>query len=159
MIGPITIREARSTDQPAINDLTRLAFEQHRAIYQPSPAAVSGTSSASLPRIVAELDDILVGTVQYRLAPPRLHLIGLAVHPNRRKLGIARRLVDHLAGLAGVEIVSLYAVKRTGNPSLFERLGFRAIHEQTDGWLLGADGQPVTEVYMERISSDRSTPA
>jgi N-acetylglutamate synthase-like GNAT family acetyltransferase len=77
--------------------------------------------------VVAKRSDI-VGSVQYRIESPRLHLIGLAVHPVHHKRGVARRLVDHLAEIACgriLEVASLYAVNETGNPDFFERLGFR----------------------------------
>lgn len=156
------IRDASSADQPPLDELTRLAFEELRRIYRPSQGAVSAKAAldASLARIVAvdERDDI-VGTVQYRIEVSRLHLLGLAVDPTHRRLGVARRLVDHLVETAcrrSLEVVSLYTVKETGNPAVFERLGFRTIREQPDAWCIGVDGQPVTEVYMERDSSAAS---
>ena len=150
----IVIRDASSDDEPAIDDLSRSAFEELRRIYRPSQAALSGKAAldVALSRIVAVggRDDI-IGTVQYRVEAPRLHLIGLAVHPTHRKIGVARRLVDHLAELArrrSLGCISLYAVKETGNPAVFERLGFRSIRTQPADWCLGVE--PMTEVYMER---------
>jgi predicted N-acetyltransferase YhbS len=148
----ISIRAAAPDDQPAIDDITRIAFDEHRRIYQPSASALSN-KLLDLHRIVAANERAILGTVAYRIDSPRLHLIALAVHPAHRRLGVARQLVDHLAQLASrlhLEALSLFTVKETGNPAYFEKLRFRSIREQTDGFLIGIDGQHVTEVYMER---------
>ena len=150
----IEIREATAADRDRVDEVSRLAFEELRRIYRPSAAALSSKDALELARTVAvDRHAGIIGTIQHRFEAPHLHLIGLAVHPGHRRCGIARLLVEHLVDIARareVAIVSLYTVKQTGNAAIFERLGFRTIREETDGWSIGLDGEPMTDVYMER---------
>lgn len=77
------IRDARSEDQAAIDELSRLAFTELRRIYRPSQAGVARKAAleGALSRIVAVGGrDTIAGTVEYRIEPPSVHLMDLAVH-------------------------------------------------------------------------------
>ena len=55
-----------------------------------------------------------------------------------------------MAKLKGCRALELYTVTKTGNVSVFERLGFRVVSEQPDSYTVSADGGPLMEAYMER---------
>ncbi len=46
--------------------------------------------------MVAEHDDSIAGFMVYELHKTRLHLLKFAVHPDGRRLGVGRRMIDRL---------------------------------------------------------------
>lgn len=149
----ILVREATPADEEAVAEVSRLATEDLRRVYRPVAPAVASAPQPPTGRLVAEVGGRIVGTVRYRCEQPRIHLIGLFVHPEQRRKGVARELVrslDALAVITGTDCLSLFTVRQTGNVSIFERLGFRAIREVTPSWAESTTGQPLTEVYMEK---------
>jgi GNAT superfamily N-acetyltransferase len=138
-----------------VSEATELANQSLRHIYRPTKAARAGKSllDRELKRIVALVDDQVVGTVQYRIVGNCLHLVGLAVHPEYQRRGIARRLVESLDALARqfcLHKLSLYTIRETGNVPIFERLGFRAVAEKPDELAESDTHDQLIEVYMER---------
>jgi ribosomal protein S18 acetylase RimI-like enzyme len=129
-----------------------------RQVYRPTAAAVARKeqSAPRRRRLVAEAQGLVCGTVEYQLEADRLHLVGLSVKASHRRLGIARRLVEHLIELAIAERkqwVSLYTVRQTGNVALFEKMGFNVVDEQPAVDLVAENGGEVTEVYMIRAAT------
>jgi ribosomal protein S18 acetylase RimI-like enzyme len=63
-----------------------------------------------------------------RIAPGTVHLAQVAVHPSRRRAGLARRLVDEACRLAasrGARLVTLLVgARNTAARALYERIGF-----------------------------------
>ena len=55
-----------------------------------------------------------------------------------------------MAGLKGCRAPALYTVTKTGNVSVFRRLGFHVGSEQADAYGVSADGGPLMEAYLER---------
>ena len=150
---PILVREATPADDEAVAEVSRLATEDLRRVYRPASAPTLCAAQQPTGRLVAEVDGGIVGTVRYRPEPRRIHLIGLFVHPECRRRGVARRLVGSLAAVAGTteaDCLSLFTIKETGNVCIFERLGFCVIREAPAMGLESVTGQPLTEVYMER---------
>jgi len=70
----------------------------------------------------------VVGFCNYWLVKDEVHLLAIATHPDRRRAGIGRRLMDHLLEVArGRESVLVtLEVRRSNQPAiaLYERLGF-----------------------------------
>src|SRR4029077_1874740 len=88
-------------------------------------------------RLIACRGERIIATVRYQRQDDRLHLMGLGVHPDFRRQGVARRLIRELTAIArrtGVRALSLYTVTQTGNPAIFQRLGFRIVSEAPDEW-------------------------
>ena len=70
----------------------------------------------------------VVAFCNYWLVKDEVHLLAIATHPDRRRAGIARRLMDHLLALARGRDATLVTleVRRSNRPAiaLYERLGF-----------------------------------
>jgi predicted N-acetyltransferase YhbS len=132
------------------------AFATVRSVYHPAPAAIANLAAASreLDRLVAEVGGRIVGTVRFGAGDEgRLRVIGLGVIPAFRGQGVARALIEALAGearTAECRALALYTVVETGNVAAFERLGFRLVSERPDAYSVGPNGEPRTEAYMER---------
>lgn len=152
----IVVREVTSNDADRVSEICSLANRALRRIYRPKRSALAGKArrDPELRRLVALMDDEVVGTVQYLVAEGRLHLIGLAVHPDYQQRGIARQLVESLSNRVRqlkLRRLSLYTIRETGNVLIFERLCFRVVVEKPDE-LSESDGYgQLTEVYMERV--------
>jgi len=103
---------------------------------------------------VAVEDGAVVGVVEYCLRPDAVYVRGLAVHPRHRRQGVARallRAVEAIAMREGRARLTLSAIRETGNPAIFARLGFAATGEAAAEGFEGADGRPVTRVDMGRL--------
>ena len=70
----------------------------------------------------------VVGFCNYWLVKDEVHLLAIATHPDRRRAGIGRRLMDHLLALARARDSRLVTleVRRSNRPAiaLYEQLGF-----------------------------------
>lgn len=139
----LTVREPISDDEPELAEVERLATADLRKVYRPTPLALKRRSAidSNLQRLAAVLEGRVVGTVQYRIVADRLSLLGLAVHPEFRRLGVATALVQHLERIGldyGCKAVALHTVRETGNVAIFERMGFKV------------ESQRATDLFEER---------
>jgi len=151
----ISVRLARPEDENALQRVGEEAFAAVRRLYRPGPAALENLSKIApvLERLVADDNGQVVGTVRYGTFNDCLRVIGLGVVPQFQRRGIARALVEELARLAkekGCRALALYTITKTGNVPVFERLGFHVVSECPDEYFVSADGEPLTEAYMER---------
>ncbi len=154
----IRVRHATPEDIEAAQEVAALATETLRETYRlvASPPS-DGSPRPALTRLVAEIKGRIVGTVQYGVKGSRLHFIGLMVHPDHRRRGVARAILESLAGTArdlGLTHLSLYTIRETGNVPIFERMGFTVIHEETADWAQSDRFDILTDVYMERLITD-----
>lgn len=81
--------------------------------------------------MVAELSEQVVGFMIYELHKNRLHILNFSVHPDFRRQGIGRAMVDKLVGKLSYQRRSriMLEVRETNLPAqlFFKDLGFRAI--------------------------------
>ena len=131
------------------------AFEAHRAVYRPSPQAMSAKREMerTLDRLVALDGNDVVGTVQYWTLDDRLHLVGLSVRPDRQRQGIGLELLKRVREIAGEKKLgrlSLCTVEQTGNVPIFLRLGFAVAEKKDAEDTISVSGEPLTDVYMEK---------
>lgn len=127
MSDTTTIRRLRQDDADAVRELDKQILGQDRSQtwdqYVERFLAVSDLDSLILPpwgAHVADHDGRIVGFIfaerqsrGYGL-PPGARLVALAVHPDFRRRGIARRLMDRLAEeCRGEGIDELYSVLRS----------------------------------------------
>jgi len=148
----LTVREAKAEDDQAIREVSGAATRELRKVYEASASLGDQPRIALSGRLVAEIEDGIVGTVGYRFDNDRLHIIGLMVHPDHRRQGIARRLIESLLQIAradGAGSLSLFTVRETGNVAVFEGLGFKVISECEAVDLESVSGAALTEAYME----------
>lgn len=129
-----------------------------RKVYSPTPSAAHRAKvAADVYWIVATEGEHVIGALRYVVKPGSLHL-GLGVHPDHHRKGIARALISRLAEKAivqGIPKLSLYTIKETGNTPIFEHLGFRVITEAPAQDCQSVTGAQLTEVYMERALTSR----
>lgn len=151
----ITVRELTTADESGVVEVDRLCTADLRKVYRPTSKAHNQRSAiaANLHRVVALLNGHVVGTVQYRLEADRMSLLGLGVHPDFRRRGVAAALVQYLEGIAaesGCRAVALQTVLETGNVTVFERMGF-VIESQKPTDLFESEAfSSLTEVAMRK---------
>lgn len=155
------IREPTELDAEAIREVKSLAVVPLREIYRPTKVGLARKAQrASIRReVVCEKNGRVVGTVAFEDRQDCFHILGPMVHPSFQRQGIARALLEHVAGLArqaGKRALSLNAVRQTGNVPIFSRLGFRVIREQVDEDPLveNLTDEDLIDVYMERSLDD-----
>ena len=125
--GGILSRPMRPEDLPQVMEIENLSFSSpwsHSSFLQEFNNPVSRT-------LVAESDGRVRGYLCCWCVADEVHTLNLAVHPNYRRLGIARRLMEEVlleARAEGIKTVSL-EVRRSNLPavSLYHRLGFRQV--------------------------------
>jgi len=151
----ISVRFANTEDEEAAGRVSEEAFAAVRRFYRPNPAAHANLSAIApaLERLVAEDGGPIVGTVRFGIFDGCMRVVGLAVPPRFQRRGVARALIEEVARLArdkGCRSLALYAVTKTGNVAIFNRLGFQVISERPDEYSISADGEALREAYMER---------
>ncbi|KDN20810.1 GNAT family N-acetyltransferase [Amycolatopsis rifamycinica] len=156
----ITIRTARGADEPVLAEIDRHTWT---SVVSPAPAPPSGTpffGDGTRPDdvLVAEHDGVVAGYVRLGEGfgiPAHRHVLvidGLAVDPDRQRLGIAQRLVEAAVAEArhrGARKLTLRVLgPNTGARRVYERCGF-----VVEGVLRGEfriDGHGVDDVLMAR---------
>ncbi len=124
----VTIRPMEDADIPAVQALDRLAFTTP---WPPSAYAHELHHSPHSRLWVAEVEGRVVGFVVLWLVVDEAHVATLAVHPDFRRRGIARRLLETLlaaAREAGARLATLEV--RAGNlpaQALYRRYGFQEV--------------------------------
>jgi len=151
----IEIREASEEDQAGIAQVVAEATATLRRVYRPNAGALANRAAMkrSLVCLVAEMDGVIAGTVEYAIEDHVLRVINLGVRESFRRAGIARALVEALAAIArssGVPSLRVHTVKETGNVPIFERMGFRVTAESEDTYSEGDGGTPLTDVQLRR---------
>ncbi|WP_111657206.1 GNAT family N-acetyltransferase [Isoalcanivorax indicus] len=150
----IQVRLARTADRGALGALRDEVTSALRRIYLP----VTGGAAHRriMPRfdvLVAWMGGELAGTLEYTLAHETLYLQGLGVANRFRGQGVARALIEHVADIGQhypLSHMELCTIRETGNVAVFERMGFSVCDERPSTQFVGAAGQPVSEVIMQR---------
>ena len=151
----LTVRAARADDEVGVTEVDRLATAALRRIYRPTEAARARRAviASHTQRIVALVGKQVVGVVDYYAAADRLSFLGLGVHPEFLRCGIATALVQEVERIAAATryaSIVLHTVKETGNVRIFERMGYRVESEALTDLFEGIDGRQVSEVVMSK---------
>ena len=133
----VEVRQAVPEDAGGIEVVQASAAAALRRTYRPNAKALANKSriSRNLGRLVALLDDRVVGTAAYYVEGGRLRIVGLGVLEECRQRGVARALVGFLLEFAaeqGLEGIGARTVRETGNVDVFEKLGFRVVSDVKD---------------------------
>jgi predicted N-acetyltransferase YhbS len=136
-VDEIVIRPARAEDAGIIVSLLHRAFAQYDDILVPRSGAMEETAATVAARLrdesclVALAGATPVGCVFYKPLGEAIYLGRLAVLPERRGRGLARRLiaeVETVAAAAGAAAVTLgVRIALPGNVAFFTALGYREI--------------------------------
>ena len=152
----MTIGRASALDLDEIDEIERHSF--------PTPwprATFAAELERACARIIVARDarSAIVGFCNYWLVVGEIHILAIATHPDRRRTGIAGRLLAHAladgratqCGLATLE------VRRSNLPAiaLYERAGFRTVHIRKQYYQ--ADGEDA--LVMVADQSDPGSPA
>jgi ribosomal protein S18 acetylase RimI-like enzyme len=151
----VRVREATPADADELAVVKASARATLREIYRPNQKALAHKQAIAetLTCLVAVYDGRVVGAVQYQLTSDRVHFLSLDVLSDYRRQGVAKQLVAELARIgksAGVTRLSTYTVTQTGNPAIFERMGFRVIYEEPSDFYESDHFDILTEAYLER---------
>jgi len=151
----ITIREAEVDDAVDVREVSEAAFATLRSVYRPTGEAVARQAERAKEgtRLVAEIEERVVGTVQIAGHEDHVHMMGLAVHPDFQRMGVARRMIEWVVARAptlGHNVVALDTIRETGNVPLFESMGFRVVDEEVANWCVSDEYGELHDVRMER---------
>lgn len=136
MSSLIQIREASPADAEAIASVLRAAFLEFEPLYTPGGfRATTPTADEIEPRFaegpiwVAELEELVVGTVSVVLKNEGLYIRSMAVHPDARGKGVAVRLLETVEQAARTFSCSRLFLSTTpflaSAIKLYEHVGFR----------------------------------
>ena len=140
-------------DNEAISSVIDSAVATLRKTYRPTQRAIEHktTKNLNLQRLVAIIDDRVAGSVQYCFANHCVSIIGLDVHADYRKKGVARSLICRIKQIGIKEkarCLKLHTIKETGNVKIFRRLGFKVVSEQPDDFFESDKFDTLTDVEM-----------
>ena len=135
MAGGVTVRRARPDEAEAVHGVLRAAFTPFRARYSPGCFDATVLDAARVrarmeegPVFVAETEGRIVGTVGVRLDDRGAYVRGLAVHPDARRAGVGRALMDACTAWARGRTDRIWlstTVFLAGSIALYQRLGFQ----------------------------------
>ena len=148
----ITVRSEMDKDKAEIQRVIKSAVATLRQTYRPTQKAMDNKiQKTSYQRLVAIIDDQVVGSVQYSFDTHCAGIIGLDVHKAHRRKGVARSLISHIKEI-GIKkkafFLKLHTIKETGNVAVFKRLGFKVASEQIDDLFESDIFDTLTDVEM-----------
>ena len=151
----LRIRKAKPDDAAHVANVFNAAFKPLRSIYCPTGDAIKHQAERAEEgtRLVAEIEGRIVGTVQFDDHKKHIHVIGLAVHPDFQRIGVARGMIEWVllcAPTLGHSVVALDTIKETGNVLFFEKMGFQVVHEEIATWCTSDDHTRVHNITMEQ---------
>ena len=151
----VVIRKSNKRDVNSIELLSSAANESLRKIYRPTKQTLAKKDKllSNTTRLVATVDNIIVGTVLYKLKEECIHLIGLSVLPEFQKTGVATKLVNETERIGrrnDLKYISLYTIKQTNNVQIFNKLGFKSVSEEADKLCESDIYDKLTVVHMKR---------
>jgi [ribosomal protein S18]-alanine N-acetyltransferase len=121
---PLEIGAMEPADLDAVDEIERHSF---RAPWAPQ-VFLEELDRAWARVAVARERGRVVGFVDYWLVHDEVHLLAIATHPDARRRGVGRRLLEHLLAEARARDAALVTleVRRSNRPAiaLYERAGF-----------------------------------
>lgn len=130
------VRRATISDLDQIQEIERHSFKVPW-----SRATFEAELSRDFACIDVASDQAVVGFCNYWLVTPghgaggEVHILAIATHPDRRRVGIGARLLRHAldAGKAIGATIATLEVRKGNQPAiaLYERAGFRTVHVRT----------------------------
>ena len=148
-LGDLTLRPARREDLPAVLEIEKRSFAHPWSL----DAFLEETRQVYSRLLLAWKEDdeppSLVGYVCRWIVAAEVQILNVAVHPDWRRKGIGRGLVEVVLDEAREEGASRVTleVRRYNHPAitLYERLGFRRVGERRNYYGAGEDA-----VLMEK---------
>jgi ribosomal-protein-alanine N-acetyltransferase len=131
-VEPAGLRAMRRADLDAVMAIERRVFPQpwSRGFFEKELTTPFARLTVAIHGEAPAGDRVVGYSVHWRVAD-EVHLLNVAVHPDRQACGIGRRLVDAVVDESrGQEARAIFLEVRAGNVSarrLYGRLGFRDI--------------------------------
>lgn len=155
----LVYREGLPTDLEQLWHLDRLCFEPGIAYTRGELARFLELPRASI--VVAELGTTLCGfALAYPEPPEVVHLVTLDVHPDWRRRGVGRRLLDAIldgAAAAGAEVAVLQVdVRNSGAIAFYRTFGFRRSGRLSSYYGRGLDAFEMSTGLANRARVRRS---
>jgi ribosomal-protein-alanine N-acetyltransferase len=126
--APVTVRPASRDDLDFIMDIENQSFLSPWS-RQTLLEELEGKTWSHVN--VAEIQDTIAGYIVYWIVLNEVHLLNLAVHPDRRRIGIASALMYHLVQTTkhenAIEIYLEVRVSNRGAQLLYRKFGFKPI--------------------------------
>jgi ribosomal protein S18 acetylase RimI-like enzyme len=164
MAEAIVFRLARAEDAATVVSVIHRAFAQYDGVLVPQSGAMRETAATVAARLgnesclVALAGSTPVGCVFYTPIGEAIYVSRLAVLPDRRGQGLARRLiaeVEAAAHAAGADAVTLgVRIALPGNIALFTALGYREIGREAHPGF----SEPTSITMEKRIGEKRIPP-
>ncbi|GEM_PF-6824927 len=110
-------------------------------------------SNTPYKRIVAVADNKIVGVATYEVEGDFLYFGSLGVLSAYRKMEIAKKIISYIEEAAqtmGFSKIKCATMEKTGNVSIFEKIGFKKNSREITDKFESVDGDPVVEVYLEK---------
>ncbi len=160
----ITVRPATPEDNEAIREVIASAVATLRETYRPSAGTVARKAAilGQLHRLVGVINGRVVGTTQYWIDGDAVRIVGLGVHSQFRRMGVATELVRCVAEIGdglGAKRLVLHTVRQTGNVPVFEKLGFEVVSETEDQHSESSTYLTLVDVEMHKPLKAFSAPA
>ena len=148
------IRLANQFDQMEANELWSLITDELNETYRPTIAFLNQewNPPSDITRIVAIVDDVIVGTGSFYFEDNRLHVMRIGVHPDFRRRELGRSMLNFMydtARLKGLRKLAVYAIKEAGAVPFYVRYGFRIVSEEEATWAESDTHDKLTDVYLE----------
>lgn len=149
------VRKYRDEDFSSIQSIVTAATKELRLVYAPKDQCRINTNENLKPLkyVAINSDGLLVGVAEYIQTSNIFYVQGIAVRSSSRQAGVARDLLSYISAVASREqvvTIEIKTIEETGNCKIFERLGFVASSRMQSERFIGKQGQPVTEVIMNR---------
>ena len=134
-MSQVSVRQARSGDEPAIHRVLVAAFESFKPLYTPGcydattldPVRIAERMQEG-PVFVAEHEGRIVGTVGVKRDSRGAYVRGMGVDPAVRRLGVGRRLLQACEVWARVQGAPCLWLSTTpfleGSIALYQMFGF-----------------------------------
>jgi len=149
----ILVREYTQNDLVEAKIVSDDAHAVLRKFYHPTAQAKKIGSDTPYKRIVAVADNKIVGVATYEVEGDFLYFGSLGVLTAYRKMGIAKKIISHIEEAAqsmGFSKIQCATMEKTGNVSIFEKIGFKKSSREITGKFESVDGEPIVEVYLEK---------
>jgi len=150
----IIVRPIVPEDSDGIRRVSESATATLRETYRPNQKALENQRrfASQLNRLVALVEGEIAGTTQFYRDGKALRIIGLFVHSEYRRRGVARALVGAVADIArtqGVDLLVTRTVKETGNVPIFEKMGFEVLSVHPDEYSESDKYRQLSEVGFQ----------
>ena len=150
----ITVRSSVPEDADGIRRVSESATATLRETYRPNQKALENRRrfSSQLNRLVALVEGEIAGTTQFYRDGEALRIIGLFVHADYRRRGVAKALVGGVTDIArkqGVDLLVIRTVKETGNVPIFEKIGFEVLSVHPDEYSESDKYRQLSEVDFQ----------